>query len=519
MEALQKAQAELNSIVAERRIRRALLHKVPNAADVVFRPGTEVLVYRENEQKWRGPLLVVAVKEKIVTVKNEQTGAEGDFNVQQLKPYLRPIPFQETPTERDSTYAMNYMLKDLASENRPPPPSYGVFLIEVILPGDVRAKDPRFREAREREIRGLLERGTWKVVLKENVPKDANIIGGRFVLAIKDEGTKKEVWKARFVVQGYRDKLKTSLEHDAPTARQYSTRVLVGLAAIFGFRIFSTDVTQAYLQSAESLMRDLYVKPNGEFELGHNQLLKLLKPLYGLADGGDYWGKTFAQHLLDDLGMVPTTLDPALYSMKIQDALMGLCATYVDDTLQAGNTMYQEMTKLTLQKFKCREREFDNVKFAGIEIDTVDDGFHVHQTRYTKKLTKFPKDASFKDYRKLRAKLAWLTHTRPDICCAVALSAQLTEPKFNEDTRLHIKSLNAIVTHLHSNEPVLLKFPKLDMNTIWIQVYSDASFATNKDLSSQIGYIIFLADDFGKCQPIAWSSHKARRVTRSVLGS
>jgi hypothetical protein len=39
------------------------------------------------------------------------------------------------------------------------------------------------------------------------------------------------------------------------------------------------------------------------------------------------------------------------------------------------------------------------------------------------------------------------------------------------------------------------------------------------DGSSQLGYIIFLADGNGACQPMFWSSHKSRRVTRSVLGS
>ena len=80
-------------------------------------------------------------------------------------------------------------------------------------------------------------------------------------------------------------------------------------------------------------MRDVYVKPNGEFELAPNQLLKLLKPLYVLADSGDYCGQTFSQHLADDLGMIPTTIDPALYSKIVDNRLIRLCATFVDDTL------------------------------------------------------------------------------------------------------------------------------------------------------------------------------------------
>jgi len=128
-------------------------------------------------------------------------------------------------------------------------------------------------------------------VNKENVPKDANILGGRFVLSIKDEGTNKEVWKARYVVQGFRDKMKTSLVHDNATARPHSTRILVGLASSFGFRLFSTDVTQAYLQSSENLTRDVYIRPSKEFGLKPDTMLNLLKPLYGLSDSGNYWEK------------------------------------------------------------------------------------------------------------------------------------------------------------------------------------------------------------------------------------
>jgi Reverse transcriptase (RNA-dependent DNA polymerase) len=149
----------------------------------------------------------------------------------------------------------------------------------------------------------LIYRGTWGVVAKEEVSDNANILGGRFVIAIKDEGTDKKVWKARFVVKGYRDHLKTSLVHDTATSRQHFSRVLVGLAAIFGFNLFSTDVTQAYLQSAEKLLRDVYIKPTKELSMEPGQLLKLLRPLYGLADSGDYWGRTLSNHLREDLGM------------------------------------------------------------------------------------------------------------------------------------------------------------------------------------------------------------------------
>jgi hypothetical protein len=105
---------------------------------------------------------------------------------------------------------------------------------------------------------------------------ESNYHGRSFVLAIKDSGTSKEIYKARYVVQCFRDKKKTSLVQDASTSKQQSMKLVIGLATIFGYRIFSTDVTQAYLQSAEPLMRDVNIKHSAEFELNANQVLKLL---------------------------------------------------------------------------------------------------------------------------------------------------------------------------------------------------------------------------------------------------
>jgi hypothetical protein len=51
-----------------------------------------------------------------------------------------------------------------------------------------------------------------------------------------------------------------------------------------------------------------------------------------------------------------------------------------------------------------------------------------------------------------------------------------------------------------------------------LTVYIDSSYCNNYDLSSQLGYIIFLSDSTGACQPLHFSSHKYKRVTRSVLG-
>jgi hypothetical protein len=60
---------------------------------------------------------------------------------------------------------------------------------------------------------------------------------------------------------------------------------------------------------------------------------------------------------------------------------------------------------------------------------------------------------------------------------------------------------------------------KLEKDSLQLLVFTDASFANNKDLSSQIGYVLVIADAKGRANTLHWSSTKCKRVTRSVLAS
>jgi hypothetical protein len=112
-----------------------------------------------------------------------------------------------------------------------------------------------------------------------------------------------------------------------------------------------------FLQSAEDLMRDVYLDPKGEFELSSDQVLKLLKPLHGLADSGDYSGATFSHHLSQDLGMQQTVGDPAFFCKHIKGKLPGLCCSYVDYCLQTGDNEFETLADKTTKRFDCRPRE------------------------------------------------------------------------------------------------------------------------------------------------------------------
>ncbi len=59
----------------------------------------------------------------------------------------------------------------------------------------------------------------------------------------------------------------------------------------------------------------------------------------------------------------------------------------------------------------------------------------------------------------------------------------------------------------------------MDTKTLQHLVFIDASFANNKDLFLQIGYVIILANAIRKANIIHWSLVKCKKITWSVLAS
>lgn len=129
-------------------------------------------------------------------------------------------------------------------------------------------------------------------------------------------------------------------------------------------RLFSIDVGQAYIQSEEHLQREVFVNPCKEFGFEKEKILKLKIPLYALAESEDYWGWTLRKHLKGDLNVVQCTLDLAVYYKHKSVKLLNLCVTYVDYTLHAENTIYEELLEKPKKKLNCKNRSWDRSTLA-----------------------------------------------------------------------------------------------------------------------------------------------------------
>lgn len=82
----------------------------------------------------------------------------------------------------------------------------------------------------------------------------------------------------------------------------------------------------------------------------------------------------------------------------------------------------------------------------------------------------------------------------------------------------NIALLNKQLQWQITNKSRRIRYDKLDRDTLQLAVFTDSSFANNKDLSSQIGYVICLSDAINKAN-IIHCSIKYKRVTRSVLAA
>ncbi|KAF4470050.1 Aurora kinase 2 splicing, partial [Fusarium albosuccineum] len=122
---------------------------------------------------------------------------------------------------------------------------------------------------------------------------------------------------------------------------------------------------------------------------------------------------------------------------------------------------------------------------------------------------------------------------QPEASFGYSVAAQVCDPGDDD-----IANLNKCIQWQLDNKHRGLRYREIDLPTAKLFVFVDGSFANNKDLTSQIGYVIVLGNEEGRDQAdvdpiddgsdhaftvagnlIHWSSTKCKRVTRSVLAS
>lgn len=257
---------------------------------------------------------------------------------------------------------------------------------------------------------------------------------------------------------------------------------------------------------------------------------KLKHDLYELKAGARQFYESVREELIK-LGFTQCKLDPAVFYVQRNNRLSGMICCHVDDFLYAGDEHLETLMAKMRERFSAGKVEEKTFKCIGFKVKQFENKIIFDHSEYiekTKNEILDPKRASAKNeplneqehttYRKLIDQLNWAVQgPRPDMAFEmIKMSTTMKQGKVGDLVRA-IKKVSRL-KNIHS----FLTFPRLNKAAelkIHVVVFTDASLWNINDGTGSTGvYIVWLMDNTGQCCPIAWNTHKIKRV-RSTLAA
>ena len=585
--AIHKAMRELNRIRETRQIRDAV--NTRNGPDVTrvrqLSPNDDVLVWREHD-KWTGPYKVLTIEGDTVTV-SLQNGPVN-FRSTSIKRYNHDrgtdttILFppaeaghdeegKETKTkhkgEEDTSRETAEAVPDMTQgeeENHIPqrktaPARRGrgrpkrsknrvkvnaTFLsskeladqelsLKLRALGRITTPGSPFEISDQREIEALLSNQTFRFEAYDKDIHQGRIFRSRLVREIKAKNTESPYEKSRLVIQGFGDKGKEAILTQSPTIQRASQRLILALTPTlckdFGLKLALRDITQAYTQSTTKLNRTILATPPKEIanKYPKDTVMVVVKPLYGVAESGTHWWVTYSKYHKEKLRMDTSTYDPCLLLTTEESKGFGVVGMQTDDTLILADDQFHKDEETQLP-FKAKEKEYlkadDELTFNGCVIQINDQNeIYIKQKGQGKRIGMVDSQTKYVEQRARGAYL--VTICQPEATFDLSIAAQIKDPEDND-----IEQLNKRLKWQMDNPERGVRYVEINLKTANMYIFVDGSFANNKDLSSQIGFIILIGNESPRDTDnkttakirgniIHWSSTKSKRVTRSVLAS
>ena len=424
-----------------------------------------------------------------------------------------------------------------------------------------------FMEAKRKELRSFFENDVWTMV-DENRAEPQRVLKAHFILKWSTNADGSPRAKARLITQGFRDPDAWSgaLRTNSPTLTRLSRGMILSICSCMSWCPFTSDISTAFLQGkAHSKERTLWIRlPRDARQLlgmkeEDNRVMQLHKPMYGLCDAPRAWYMEAVDRILSIPNVVRHPLDACLFmvydpsqapQLHLQaehtseqhspGKLVAMFGIHVDDLLGCGDTdnqVYQEVKQQLHKLFSFRMwEETKNLQYCGCDIQQHDDNITLQQTAYLHKqkpITITPQrkaqqhePLNHKETTQLRALIGSLqwpsTQSAPHLQCAVSQLAG----KVSKGTVSSLELGNKVLRMAKANADVGLHYHALgDVNDITFLVFSDATYASRDDLSSQGGYLLCMVHhdvvdgNEGFYNVLDWRSWKLARVARSSLSA
>jgi len=394
-----------------------------------------------------------------------------------------------------------------------------------------------WKEAAASEINSLLENCTWEVV---DPPPGVKPIRSQWVFVIKhkSDGTV-ERYKARLVADGRRQRAGVDFnEIFSPTFKPATLRTIFALSAQHDMKLRSIDFSSAYLNG--DLEEDVYMAQPEGFPQGRpDQLLKLLRSLYGLKQAGRQWYKKLAEKLAS-MGFKCLQSDRSCYVFTDGNVRI-IIPIHVDDGVICAKTD-SDIDRVIAQlgsSFKVKDLG-PTEWFLGIKIerDAQTGAISLSQRQYASDMLKdFEMDSSApvqtpmepglvltkemgpkteEESKRYKSKylsavgsLMYLaTQTRPDISYAVGLLA-----RFNSNPgEPHWKAVKHLFRYIKGTLDFKLTYTRGPPLSHPFISYSDADHGGCKDSGKSTGGFMILMNG----APVSWRSKLQSTVSLST---
>ena len=388
---------------------------------------------------------------------------------------------------------------------------------------------PQWKEAMAKQIEALIETESFEEV---PLPDNENLIGSKWVFAVKEDHPSANPHRARVVAKGYSQVAEEDyLDTFSPTAYKTTLRTVHETAWNEDYVQEQLDFDTAFLNAPLDV--DIYVKPpEGYIPKTPGSVWLMKKSLYGLKQSSKMWNNMLNKFLLEN-NFTRSMVDHCLYVYR-QNGDHIILVIWVDDILICANNQ-SAMDSIKL-KLKCnfKVKELGKVSnFLGIQYEFQGDCMKLHQTKFAHKIlekydmaeckpqkTPCPlgvnkelgNDSPLLDdntlYRGIVGSLMYLmTNTRPDLCFVVSyLSKFMVSPTF-----AHLQLAKRVLRYLKHTISKGLTFVKSSDRSAIIG-YCDSDWGQSKDRHSISGYCFVLNK---KGPAISWRCSKQKIIALS----
>eukprot|EP00873_Tetraselmis_striata_P037639 jgi/Tetstr1/457903/TSEL_044421.t1 len=370
------------------------------------------------------------------------------------------------------------------------------------------------------ELRSLRARNTFAYA---RLPVGRHAIGNKWVFKVKanSDGSVNR-FKARLVAQGFSQQ--AGVDYHAtfsPVVKLSTLRTCLAVAAARGMHIHQIDIETAFLNA--SLKEEIYMRQPKGAEDGTDNVLRLLKSIYGLKQASREWYELIHK-TLTGLGLARSNSDTSMYSMNHPRYGICIVLVYVDDILVVSDSVEWIRSAKSAIGAEFNMTDFGEAAFVlGMDLTRcwASGTIRLSQEQYTLELlekygmqdcspAKTPMGsghytdlASASDadkaplsredhetYRAILGSVNFLTMcTRPDLAFAISVLSRFQ----SAPQKIHLMQLKRVLRYLKGTPGMGINYGATEPGGARLVVYSDSDWAADtSNRRSQSGDISML---------------------------